>query len=149
MHRCSWDRPLCAHFCHTWVREARWAWALPCRGRPSTAVCIASTCTPGRRPMAVRCSRRGAFFALKKRGKRVEGRPKVYNKTRQLCKPVKKRLMLPWFTRMIDGEGKRLKAGAELPDDFLLIVIVICTYAYIYVLCTCIRIVNCYSMLVI
>ncbi len=34
---------------------------------------------------------------------------------------------------MIDGEGKRLKAGAELPDDLILIVIVICTYAYIYV----------------
>jgi hypothetical protein len=33
---------------------------------------------------------------------------------------------------MIDGEGKRLKAGAELPDDLILIVIVICTYAYIY-----------------
>ena len=36
------------------------------------------------------------IFALKKRGKRVEDRPKVYNKPQlSLCKPVKKRLMLP------------------------------------------------------
>ena len=34
---------------------------------------------------------------------------------------------------MIDGEGKRLKAGAELPDDLILIVIVICVHMRIYI----------------